>query len=204
MIQVVGGIDLSTRGLGVCAIPVEWGLDWGALICKTFSHPLKRDASDKQRIERNNELAWRVVDFFRQFDVVGAWVESYALSQNTSAHTSAELGGVVKHELAVQLKLIVKTAQMASARTLFMGAGNLPRADAKEVLHTAVKSQTAVFSTGDEIDAFVAANWGLSELDLTCIASAPAVKQKRSRKKRKGPMQPAPFRVYPTQNSPNT
>jgi len=103
--------------------------------------------------------------------VVEVWIEGYAFRQNQSAHTLAELGGVVRLEL-VRAGIEVRTAMMQTARKLLLG--KLPPrrkkgetkekgASAKDVVEATLKAAGAAFATLDECDAFVCANLGLSE-----------------------------------------
>lgn len=60
---VVLRVDLSLCGTGLVALPVDWALDWSRVAFETIGHPLRRDASEVDRIGRLVRLSAEVVRF---------------------------------------------------------------------------------------------------------------------------------------------
>jgi hypothetical protein len=54
---VVLGLDLSLTGAGMAAVPVDWNGDWTRIAHATVGHPLRRDASEADRVGRHHALA---------------------------------------------------------------------------------------------------------------------------------------------------
>jgi hypothetical protein len=68
---------------------------------------------------------------------------------------------VVRLEL-VRAGLDIHTANMSTARKLLLG--KVPRKGAKDAVVATLRAAGATFETADEVDAYVCANLGLSEL----------------------------------------
>lgn len=124
-------LDLSLRGLGMVVIPSDWGGDWMQVGRKTFEHPLPKDASALDQVDRLAALSARVVQFAQawQFDCERGdeiVVEDYAFSQGDGrAHALGELGGVVKLRVFSELAIVVQPVNMNTARKFLMG--RMPR-----------------------------------------------------------------------------
>jgi Holliday junction resolvasome RuvABC endonuclease subunit len=161
------GIDLGTRACAAVAVPLAWDGQWGRVRSIVVGEPLRRDASDAERVRRTETIAARLVAFARETGAGQAWIESPAYSQNTAAHVLGALRGVVSLEL-VRAGIDIRTAPMASARKLLLG--KLPRSDVKVAVFQALRAAGAPFETTDEADAMCAANWGLSEAGGHCFA----------------------------------
>ena len=158
----VAGLDLSLTGAAACVIPSDWGQDFRAVTTMRVGHGLARDASDADQLGRLMRLRAEVVDFLTKQRATHVFVEQYAFGAKSRAHALGELGGVVKVE-CLELGLPVRSVSPSEARKFLLGS--LPKADQK------VKTQLAVYAagapkswSGDEVDAFVVANWGLSEI----------------------------------------
>lgn len=160
MTRAILGIDLGTRITAAVAVPLDWVGHWPLVATLTAGSPLHRDASDLDRVQRTADIAERVVAFARMHAPVIAYIESYGFAQHTAAHTLGELGGVVRLEL-VRAGVEIRTANMGSARKLLLG--KVPRKDVKVAVFSALHAAGAPFGSLDLADAFVAANWGLSE-----------------------------------------
>lgn len=169
MREVVVGVDLSHRGLGLCAVPSDWDLNWSRLETARLIAPLRKDATEGELIERRKKLAGSVLTFCARLRATSAWIESYPLSGRVYGLAGlCELGGVVKHMLLVS-DCEVNTSPISSARKLVLG--KLPRRDVKLIVHETIKSMGAPEAwSGDEIDAWVAANWGCSQLGFCSVA----------------------------------
>jgi Holliday junction resolvasome RuvABC endonuclease subunit len=139
---------------------------------------LHKDATDTERARRCETIAMRIVAFARACGCTSAWVEGYAFSQHSAAHTLAEVGGVVRLEL-VRAGLDVHTANMSSSRKFLLG--KCPKG-AKQLVFEALRAAGAHFETLDESDAFCAVNLGLSEEGGYCLCqNEPSLSQSQSR-----------------------
>lgn len=160
---VVLGLDLSLRSTGMVAIPSDWKLDWARVRVAAAGRALRDDATVDEQLSRLAEIRDDVVAFARETGATVAYVLGYAYNkaQVSRAHAAGELGGVVKLALAeanVEVQVIVESR----ARTLF---GKAPRKDAKIWATQRLVAAGAPRSwTQDQLDAVVAANWGVSEL----------------------------------------
>ncbi|GMV19946.1 MAG: hypothetical protein AMXMBFR56_81700 [Polyangiaceae bacterium] len=159
---------MSSRGLGLVALPPAWDLAWPRIVTALLSEPLRRDATEAEQIARRSRLADGVLRFADRVHATSVWIEGYPLSGRVHGLSGlCELGGVVRDRLARE-GLDVRTAPLSSARKLVLG--RLPRADVKQITHTVLHSVGAPASwSGDELDAFVAGNYGASELGVCCI-----------------------------------
>lgn len=168
---VLLGLDLSPRAAAAVAVPTDWDGVWRRVASVVVGESLRRDASDAERARRTESIAARLVAFARAQSATEAWIEGYAFSRQTAAHTLGELGGVVRLEL-VRAGLEVRTANVSSARKLLLG--RLPRQDSKAAVQAALFAAGAPRSwSADEADAFVACNFGLAEHGAFCFC-APA------------------------------
>jgi Holliday junction resolvasome RuvABC endonuclease subunit len=160
-VTVLLGVDLGTRVCAAVAVPTDWDGDWKRVRSMTVGEKLRRSATDEERARRTETIATRLVAFARETGASEAWIESYAFSRKTAAHTLGELGGVVRLEL-VRAGVHVRTAQLSTARAMLLG--KVPRSDAGIAVYTALRAAGAPFTTADEAAAFCAANLGLSEI----------------------------------------
>jgi hypothetical protein len=166
---VLMGLDLSATRAAACVVPTSWDGEFRRVRTLIVGEGLPRDASDEQRARRCERIAGELVAFARACGVHEAWLEGYAFSQNTAAHTLAEVGGVVRLEL-VRAGIAIRTANMSTARKLLLG--KVPRKGAKHAAHAALHAAGSPSWTLDEADAFVCANLGLSEhAGAVCFAS---------------------------------
>jgi hypothetical protein len=106
-------------------------------------------------------IADQLRKFAERTGATEAWIESYAFSRKTAAHTLGELGGVVRLEL-VRAGVRLRTAQLSTARALLLG--KVPRSDAGVACYTALRAAGAPFETADEAAAFCAVQLGLAEM----------------------------------------
>lgn len=157
---VLMGLDLSLTAAAAVVVPTTWDGCWGTVVPMVVNAPLGRDASDDERANRTGSVAARIVLFAQQWGVAEAWIEGYAFSMNTSAHSLGELGGVVRLELQ-RAGIHLHTANMGTARKLLLGKA--PRKGAKVAAANALRAAGSPAWTLDESDAFVCANLGLSE-----------------------------------------
>lgn len=168
---VVMGLDPSLTATSAVAMPLDWDGVWARVQSVTAGEPLRRDATDVERVRRVASIAGRVVAFARTHGVTIAYLESYAYGLHTAAHSLGELGGVLRLELD-RAGIELRTANLGAARKLLLGS--VPRKEAKAAVYAALRAAGAPFSTHDQADAFAAANLGLSELGGYCFAQAEA------------------------------
>src|SRR5689334_22259899 len=107
--QVVLGIDLSLTGLGLCAVPVDWGLEFKRVLRCTIGLDLPKEAPPLKLAERRGAPAadvWNYVNWLRDdrdVDEISVYVEGYPVGGRVfNLDKLAELGGVVKHELCAR------------------------------------------------------------------------------------------------------
>lgn len=166
MSEVVLGIDQSPTGLGVCAIPTDWDMDFRNVRSARFDGgKLRKDATAAERIARMSSLAVRVCDFARQCGVTHGWIEGSLSGGAFNIVPQAKLAGALEVKVYDIMGLALEPAHISTVRKYLLG--KLPRSDAKTIVREVVWSldgaKRALLS-GDEVDAFVIANWGLSEL----------------------------------------
>jgi hypothetical protein len=166
MSEAVLGIDQSPTGLGVCVIPVNWDMDFRNVYAARFDGgKLTKDACAHDRIARMSSLAIRVCDFARQWRVTHGWLESSLSMGAFSIVPQAKLAGALEVKILDIMGLALETAHISTVRKYLLG--KLPRSDAKEIVREVVWSLDGArkaLLTGDEVDAFVIANWALTEL----------------------------------------
>lgn len=168
----VVGLDLSLRATGLAFIPADWACDFSRVRVGHFGQELRKDASEALRMERVRYIRDRVLEFVQRCGSPAVFIEQYAFTSQTGhAHAAGELGGAVKLALHQQAFLIHVVAP-ASARKLL---GKAPRKDAK------VWTQAQVYKmgaprvwTGDELDAFVVANYGATEVGVPALIARAA------------------------------
>lgn len=179
---VVLGLDISSRSTATVAIPLSWDGKWSRVEWHVCGQPLPRGASDLARAQRCEFIASAIVGFAKRKGASVAWIEGYGFSRNTSAHTLAEVAGVVRLEL-VRAGIEIHTANMGSARKLLLGKVPSSRTQGKGAAKKAVYAQLVahgarlpVVSKGgfDVADAIVCANHGLAELGGYAFAQVAA------------------------------
>lgn len=177
---VVAGIDMSLRGCGMAAIASNWKCEFARVKTERFGVKLHNDATEMERAERIDALVSRAMLFLRRHNVTHAWFEQYAWgSHGAHVRSIAEVCGALK--LAILLQGIELDAVGASqARKLLLGKA--PGKGAKDITQAALAEMGATFPSHDEGDAFVVANFGLTELGIPALVQKPPPKPpKRSR-----------------------
>lgn len=171
------GLDLSLQAAAAVACPLNWDGQWSRVRSVVVGEPLHRDATDAERARRTETIAARLVDFAQATGATVAFIEGYAFSMRSSAHSLGELGGVVRLEL-VRAGIELRTANMGTARKLLLG--ECPKG-AKVAVTKALRAAGASFATLDEYDAMTCANFGLSEFGGYCFATEAVPKARRKR-----------------------
>lgn len=182
------GLDLSATAAAAVAVPLDWDGEWRRVRWTVVGEPLVKSASDADRARRTERIAQAIVRFAHEHRAFVAWIESYAFSMRTMAHTLGEVGGVVRLEL-VREGIAVHTANMSTSRKLLLGT--LPsrgspvsaKQESARVLAAAGAPLEWIEQKGlDLVDAFTAVNLGLScEPGAYCYAQAAPPKAKRGR-----------------------
>ena len=169
--SAIVGIDIGARFAAFVGVPLNWDGDWKRVLSLVIGEPLRRDASDLERVRRCESIAMQGARFAVSNGADAAWIEGYAFSQNTAAHVLAEVGGCVRLELA-RAGIALHTANMGTSRKLLLG--RLPRKGAKDAVIATLRAAGAMFETPDEYDAFTAANLGLAAAGAYCFAQSEA------------------------------
>lgn len=157
------GCDLSLRSSGLAILPCDWALDWKRVRGFVSGCDLKQDSSVDAQIGRMVQIRDDILAAARTYAVTHAFVLGYAYNkqQVSRAHSAGELGGVVKVAL-VEANIEVHVVVESQARTLL---GKAPRKDAKLwATQRLMRAGAPRHWAQDCLDAFVAANFGSSEL----------------------------------------
>jgi Holliday junction resolvasome RuvABC endonuclease subunit len=163
------GLDLSLKRPAACAIPRDWELGkWSDLRWTSLeTAPVE---TEHDRIVRIIKIVGHVREFALENRASDCFVEGYAFSARSSSVTKlAELGGHARVEFLSYGRML-RTVVASQARKLLLG--KLPQKNAKVMVQQALYAHGAPFSNDDECDAFVVANFGLSELGLTALTLA--------------------------------
>lgn len=169
----VAGLDLSLQGAAAVVVPEDWGIDWARCASLRVGHSLPCDASDADQLGRLMRIKLELFQFLATNGATHVFVEQYAFSRGKSrAHALGELGGVVKVD-CLEAGMPVRSVTASAARKLILGRlpptrtkpGEPKPLGAKLATHTALARMGAPSGwTGDELDAFAVANWGLADL----------------------------------------
>ncbi len=181
--DVVLGVDLSLTGLGLVAVPVSWDLRWGQVARCSLGLNLPAGASPREHMLRRRALCDDVARWASRRSVTHVWFEGYPMGGRLfNIDKLAELGGVLKDRFA-DLGLYPESVPEVTARKLFLG--HLPQRDRKAVVAETLRQIGADFDDKDQADAFVVANYGLSELGAPFLAIVPPEKQSAPRARRR-------------------
>lgn len=146
--NVVAGLDLSLRGAGVAVI----GLD-GSVSAATFGYPLSKESTDRDRLERILKVTSQLMAFLKLHKVNYIGVENYAFSKMNSISCQAELGGVVKSQIYVSMKIVPITMPVTSVRKFVLGKST----KSKVTVQKHFKALGYILKTADEYDALAVA-----------------------------------------------
>ena len=172
--RVAMGIDASLTGTGLVAVPADWGLDWSKVARAKLGLEVPMKASEADRIRRLEYICKLTLEFAELHHATDVFLEQYAFSAKLSrAHAIGELGGNLKRDIVIGLGLPLTVVSPASARALFgkfsavlkkgSPKGTPKPAPVKDQVHAVLKRAGLPLNwDGDETDAWVVANWGLS------------------------------------------
>jgi hypothetical protein len=158
---IVAGLDLSLTSTGMVALPLRWSRDWAPVAVGKAGRSCRKDAPERERIERVQSIRDAVVEFVFLHGATVAVLEQYAFtSDHGHAHALGELGGAVKLALLEHGVELAVTSPATARKCL----GKQPRKDAKIWAHQKLYACGAPHSwTGDQLDALVVANNWLAE-----------------------------------------
>jgi Holliday junction resolvasome RuvABC endonuclease subunit len=160
------GLDISLRSAGACVIPSGWVPgDWDSLFTMTVGSSVKgRDP--QAMVERVHMIAHQICDFAGEHGVTDAFVEDYAFGSVSSKADIGEATGAVKFMLFNIAGIVTIPVNQSTIRKYLLG--KLPAGKGKgAIVQEKLKKMGARFATSDAADAFVVANYGLTEVGLT-------------------------------------
>lgn len=180
--RYVIGLDLSLTAPAAVAIPIGWRPgNWRAVDADL----LKPDAPSKDDLEGQFRRYRVIAEWAKKFAathgggaVAATFRESYGFSQNTTGGSRImESGGIVCYTLYTAFAIVPRPVAANSARKFLLGFS-----PSKRTGHNAkVEVQAALFKAGapkkweeNICDAFVVANFGLTELGQTGVSVAGA------------------------------
>lgn len=174
-VQVGGyvlGLDLSLSRTGAVLIPTDWNPgDWSALKVFDVTHDVPEKGDWRGQYARYLHFADVLVAWCEPWAIGRAFVESYAYSKFDQSGTKLhELGGVVRVCFLEKLDIVLEPVNESTARKILLG--KLPKKGRKKVTEDALVVAGAGFRNGDIADAFVIANFGLTEMGLTALTLA--------------------------------
>lgn len=169
------GVDLTmSGGLGLCALPLDWDLDWSRLAVERAASSWAGGLDYFRLVE----LARHAVRFAVEHQCRHAFLEGYLTARAFRATNLAEVGGAIRMALCSELGLATRLVPLSSARKLLFGS--VPKGAKKGDYHERLAAMGAPTSrwSHDEADAFVIANWGAAELGACALATPPPPKKK--------------------------
>lgn len=167
--DLIAGIDLSLTGAAVVIIDRRLLSErvrsaefrWDFIIeSARFGYSLPRSATPRELAERLDRVSLEVEKFIGQSAC--AFIEDYSYGLPQGAHQLGEIGGCVRRD-AFRKKIPLTPVGHAAARKTLIGVGS--GKGIKEAVHAALRGAGAteqVLRSGDELDAFVIANHGVS------------------------------------------
>jgi Holliday junction resolvasome RuvABC endonuclease subunit len=168
---IVAGLDLSLTGTGISVIDARsWECDIACVSSVRIGEKLKgsnADADHEARVRRLVMIANEVVAFLAGEHVTHVFVENYSFAMQHSAHQLGEIGGTVKSTIWRELGIVAKPISNTTARKLFLGRGT--GKGIKEEVARRLR-ELGWRRSVDEGDAFVIANYGLSELGFPALS----------------------------------
>lgn len=150
------GIDLSTTGLALVAIPSVWTPgDWTAIRRRSLGTGPGASHTARRAALADDVVSW--IEWVRgEFGPCEVAHEGYPKGGRVyNLDLLCELGGVVKHELREKLGIECEAAPLVSARKTLLGW--VPKG-AKEIVARLLREAGAGFADGDQADAFAVAN----------------------------------------------
>jgi hypothetical protein len=174
----VVGFDLSLTAPAAVALPLDWRPGaWGRM--RHFSVSPRVPSTDDltgqlTRYLEIADFAEAVVHEMRSPHPPQVFVEAYGFSRNTQ-HGSRimESGGIVKARLYERFRVVMLPVVAASARKFFLGFNpTRPKYNAKVVIQDALHKCKMPYHGEDVADAFLVANYGLTECRVAALSIA--------------------------------
>jgi hypothetical protein len=190
------GLDLSLTRAAAVLLPVAFTGDFREVQVAVAGHGLHNASTELERDARCVEVAETIEELVHGHRVVGAFVEGYAFSRAQQPHLG-ELRAVVRRALVKRYGWAPTPVSAGTARALFFGKTpkappNAKRDWLKAYILASVREVGAPFKRDDEADAFLVANYGLTEVGGVGLTIAPtpealnaAVSEARLRTSRK-------------------
>lgn len=155
------GLDLSLVGTG-CVVVGESG---EGILGERFGLSLKKDASDRDKIERLTHIAGRIVKSVKGVvadghEIGGIGIENYAFSARGAQNDLGEIHGVVKTQMWMVFGVVPVVVPASKARKKVLGKGRFSKGKAgKSEIVSAVNAMG--FKTRDDniADAYVIAEY---------------------------------------------
>lgn len=172
--RVAMGIDGSLQGTGLVAVPFDYGLDWSKVARAKLGASLDKGASEVERVRRIDFICTRMMEFAEEHGVTDVFMEEYAISAKNQAYSRlvAELSGNLKRDVVIGLGLPLTVVPPATARTVLGKFSARAKKGQPKPVKIKVQVQRVlklaglpVTWDGDETDAWVCVNWGLSGID---------------------------------------
>lgn len=173
----VVGFDLSLTAPAAVALPLDWRPGQWKRVKSWLSKPLTPSDLEGQLIRYGRIASWaqHLIEDLPSEEDPACFVEEYAFSKNAK-HSSAlrEAGGCVKLWLYERCGVVLRPVASNTARKLFLGALSGRGLPIKVAVQDALFNVCGAPKTWDEnqADAFVIANYGLSELGGTSLTLA--------------------------------
>ena len=170
--MIVVGIDASYTGLGLVAIPGDWGLDWSRVKRKT----LTTGPGDGPLVSRASALARDVciwIEWARGPEQIFVCFEA-GLSRDVQGDQVRPLNrliGAVELDVYRTFGVVPRLFEQTPIRKLLLGFE--PRREKKAAVHDVLEQLTPTRWDPNEYCAFAAANYGLSESGLAFVSVAP-------------------------------
>lgn len=160
------GIDLSLRQTAAVIAIAGTNVPGHSMTC---GEDLTHDATAEEKLLRMRKITEALIAFREQHRASHVFVEQYAynMSQASRAHSMGELGGIVKNAFFDSGVIVLPVVATQARKFLF---GRLPAKGAKKEASRRLKVMGFVFRTEDEGDAFIVANYGLSELGYPALS----------------------------------
>jgi hypothetical protein len=171
------GLDTAKSCTGVTLVPDGWDGSRNDLVTKAIRTQREQPAFGskavlaKLELERYHKIAEQIVGFIQEHDVEYVVMEEYAFSKGgvSSSFTGlVELGGIVRSQVLLACGIAVPLVKASSARSKVSGGlkrkgpkGEGAKLQMKEIL----RKRGIMFSTLDEMDAFVVAYHSQCELE---------------------------------------
>ncbi len=159
--DVYVGLDLSLRGAGFAAIDG----DGRKIKDDRFGHGLKKDAPNREKIERMTHIASRIVASIREikasgYEIAGIGIENYAFGARGAQNDLGEIHGVIKSQIWLVFGVAPDTIAASKARKTVIGKGRFSKGRAgKAEIVEAVKALGFETSDDNIADAYVIAEY---------------------------------------------